>query len=170
MSNTREMSATRDATREMSATRDATREMSAASEQFVQIQKSAIDSIHATMLTSMNGFERLAELNLKTARDSLEESTEAVKSMLDSKDPKALADSVANRGQPATNKMAAYTQDVYEIANDTGRELVNLVEKQLSNSGFDQASKAIKQAVDMADENFTTATKAVRDATPRKSA
>lgn len=150
--------------REMSATRD----MSAAPVQFARMQKSAIDSVHAAMHTSMNGFERLAELNMQTARNSLEESTEAVKSMLDSKDPKALTDSAANRGQPATDKMAAYAKDVYEIADDTGRELVKLVEKQFSNSGFDQASEAVKQAVDMADENLTTATKAVRDAGPKK--
>src|SRR5690606_2975050 len=79
---------------------------------------------------SIAGFEKLAALNVQATKTSLEESTEALRSLVEVKDPKQWADIATTSVQPTTDKVAAYYKHVYEIANETGRELARLYMRQ----------------------------------------
>lgn len=166
-------------------------------EQLIQAHKDALDALQAVAFKSVEGFEKLAELNIQAMKASVAESTNQMKALVAAKDPKALADLATTGAQPAADKVAAYAKHVYEIANETGTEIAKLFEqqfadsnKQLSaaieamaknapagsegmvtfvksamsaaNSAFDQVNKATKQVVEMAEANFSAASKAGR--------
>src|SRR5690606_22477203 len=103
-------------------------------EQFEQMHKNALESLQSAALASMEGIEKLAELNIQTARATIDESTEAMKAMLESKDIKGFADLASTGAQPAAEKLAAYAKHVYDITSATNGEIAKLVEKQFADS------------------------------------
>jgi phasin family protein len=148
-------------------------------EQFVQLPKSALDSFQAAALASMEGIEKLAELNMQAARASIDESTEVVKSLIEAKDVKAFADLASTGAQPAAEKFAAYAKHVFEITSATNAELVKLVEKQFADSnkqlysaidamaknapaGSEGVVNMVKQAVSSANTAFDQVSKATK--------
>ncbi|HRO58827.1 MAG TPA: TIGR01841 family phasin [Burkholderiaceae bacterium] len=148
-------------------------------EQFVQLQKSALDSFQAAALTSVEGLERLTELNIQVARASIDEATEAFKSILEAKDPKALVEFASTGAQPAAEKFAAYAKQAYDIAAATNTELAKLVERQFAESnkqlyatidalaknapaGSEGAVALVKQAVNTANSAFDQVSKATK--------
>lgn len=148
-------------------------------EQFVQMHKSAIESFQAAALASMEGFEKLAELNIQAARASIDETTETMKTLLEAKDPKSLVELGSTGVQPATEKFAAYAKHVYEITNATNTEIAKLVEKQFADSnkqiyaaidtmaknapaGSEGVVTLVKQAVSTANSAFDQVSKATK--------
>ena len=63
--------------------------------------------------------------------------------LLETKDVKTLADSIADSAQPSGDKFTAYAKHVYEIASETGNEISKVVEKQLA-EGNRQLTAAIE--------------------------
>jgi len=108
--------------------------MFAIPDQFVALQRQSLESAQAIATASFNGFERLAQLNVQAAKASIEESVQKGMSLLETKDPKALAESFSDSAQPAGDKFSAYARHVYEIASETGAEIAKVVEKQFSES------------------------------------
>ena len=150
-------------------------------EQFLQIQKTALEVFQTATITSIQGFERLAALNVQAAKASIDESTDALKSMTDVKDAKQLAEMATVSVQPATDKVTAYYKHVYEIANETGSELAKLFEKQFAESnrqlyaaidamaknapaGSEGMVTLVKQAVTAANTAFDQVSKATKQA------
>lgn len=125
-------------------------------EQFLQIQKAALEVFQTATITSIEGFERLAALNVQAAKASIDESTDALKSMTEVKDAKQLAEMATGSVQPATDKVTAYYKHVYEIANDTGTELAKLFEKQ-----FAESNKQLYAAIDALAKNAPAGTEGV---------
>jgi phasin family protein len=117
-------------------------------EQFVQMHKNALESFQAAALASMEGIEKLAELNIQTARATIDETTEAMKVMLESKDLKGFADVTSTGAQPAAEKLAAYAKHVYDITTATNSEIAKLVEKQ-----FAESNKQMYTAIDTMAKN-----------------
>ncbi len=150
-------------------------------EQFLQIQKAALEIFQSATLTSIEGIEKLAALNVQAARASIDESTDALKSMSEVKDAKQFADLATSSVQPATDKVTAYYKHVYEIANETGSELAKLVEKQFADGnrqlyaaidalaknapvGTEGVVTLVKQAVSAANTAFDQVSKATKQA------
>jgi phasin family protein len=125
-------------------------------EQFLQIQKTALEVFQTATITSIEGFERLAALNVQAAKASIDESTDALKSMTEVKDAKQLAEMATGSVQPATDKVTAYYKHVYEIANETGTELAKLFEKQ-----FAESNKQLYAAIDALAKNAPAGTEGV---------
>jgi len=125
-------------------------------EQFLQIQKTALEVFQTATITSIEGLERLAALNVQAAKASIDESTDALKSMTEVKDAKQLADMATGSVQPATDKVTAYYKHVYEIANETGTELAKLFEKQ-----FAESNKQLYAAIDAMAKNAPAGTEGV---------
>lgn len=98
-------------------------------EQFVAMHKNAVDTMQAVVLKSVEGYERLAELQVQAAKASMEESALQFKALFDAKDPKSFADLTVNAAQPAGDKFTAYAKHVYEIASETNNEIAKIVEK-----------------------------------------
>jgi phasin family protein len=117
-------------------------------EQFVQLNKSALESLQAAALVSMGGFEKLAELNIQAARASIDESTLTLKTLLETKDAKAVADLASVGVQPAAEKIVAYAKHVYEITSETNTEIAKLFEKQ-----FAEGNRQLYAAIDSLAKN-----------------
>ena len=125
-------------------------------EQFLEIQKTALEVLQSATLTSIEGFEKLTALNVQAAKASIDESTDALKSMTEAKDARQLAEMATCSVQPATDKVTAYYKHVYEIANDTGTELAKLFEKQ-----FAESNKQLYAAIDALAKNAPAGTEGV---------
>jgi phasin family protein len=99
---------------------------------FVPVQRQSLESAQAIALASFAGFERLTQLNVQAAKASVEESVQRSMSLLETRDVKALAETVTEFAQPSRDKFAAYAKHVYEIASETGAEIAKVVETQFS--------------------------------------
>ena len=112
-------------------------------DQFVAIHRQSMESAQANALASFAGFETLTNLNVPAAKASVEESLQKSVSLLETKDVKSFADSIADSAQPASDKFSAYARHVYEIASETGTEISKVVEKQFA-EGNRQLTAAIE--------------------------
>jgi phasin family protein len=150
-------------------------------EQFVQLQKSMFDAAQALAFKQLESMEKLAELNIQATKTSMTESAETLKAMMSAKDAKALADIALAAAQPSADKATAYAKHVYDIAQESGAEVVKLVEKQIADSqkqmqaAIDAFSKnapmgsegvvtLVKQAVTAANSAFDQVNKATKQA------
>lgn len=122
--------------------------MSINAEQFVAANKAAVDSLLAVANTALASAERIASLNLSTARAALEDTAAGAKALATAKDAKEAAAVQASLAQPAIEKAVSYTQSMVEITKQTQDELAKMVETQFSGfqksvaSLLEQASKA----------------------------
>ena len=100
--------------------------------------------------------ERLAALNLNTARSMLEDSVANVKTMMGAKDVQDIVALQSNLMQPSIEKAVAYSRSVYEIVSQTQEELSKVVEAQVGEvnkavtSTLDQAAKQAPAGSDVA--------------------
>jgi phasin family protein len=117
-------------------------------EQMIAMHKAAIESLQALALKSVEGFEKLAELNMAAAKSTMDETAEQFKALLEVKDPKSFADLAMVSAQPATDKATAYARHVYEITTETNGEIAKIVEKQ-----FAEGNKQLYAAIDAAAKN-----------------
>lgn len=153
--------------------------MYAIPEQFTAGNKAYIASLMEVAQTALAGAERLALLNLNTARSSLQESGSRAAAMLEAKDVKDLVGTPGSVAKPALERIATYSRSVYEINSDTMAELGKLFEgqyaelyKQVSSSlekaaknapaGSDMAVAAVKSALTAASSTYETINKAVK--------
>lgn len=113
-------------------------------EQFVEMHKAALETFQAIALKSVEGFEKLAELNIQAVKATLTEGSDHLKSTLNLKDAKSLGDLASAGMQPAVDKISAYARHVYEIQSETGAEIAKILEKQF-NEGNKQFSAAVEE-------------------------
>ena len=126
--------------------------------------------------------ERLAALNLNTARALLEDSVASTRVLLDAKDPKTLIGLQAGLIKPAIEKALSYSRSVYEISTDASGEFTRLVEGQLADvnknvaelmtkaaasapAGSEAAVAAVKNAIGATNTALERLNKASKDAT-----
>ena len=122
--------------------------MNATTEQFASANKAAVETLLTVANTAFASAERLAALNLNTARAILEDSVANAKALLGAKDVQQLMAMQTTLAQPAVEKAVAYSRSVYEIANQTQDELSKVVEGQ-----FSEMNKSIASALDTAAKN-----------------
>jgi phasin family protein len=103
-------------------------------EQLVQLQKFTLEMLQAVTMKSVEGFEKIAELNIQAVKASVNESSEQLKALFAAKDPKAFGEMAMVGVQPAAEKAVAYSTHVYEIASQTGTDIAKLFEKQFADS------------------------------------
>lgn len=114
-------------------------------EQFAAANKATVDSLLAVANTALASAERIAALNLNTARSALEDTVSGVQSVLAAKDPQAAFAAQKSLAQPAVDKAVAYGKSVYEITSQTQQELAKMVEAQ-----FGDFQKSVAGLVDLA--------------------
>jgi phasin family protein len=102
-------------------------------EQFTAANKATVDSLLAVANTALASAERIAALNLDTARSALEDTVTGVQSVIGAKDPQAALAAQSSLAQPAVDKAVAYGRSVYEITTQTQQELTKMVEAQIGN-------------------------------------
>ena len=101
-------------------------------EQYLAAHKAAIDTLHAVAMKSVEGFERMTELQLQATKATMAESNEQVKALLAAKDAKSLTDLASQGMQPASDKATAYAKHVYDIARETSTQIAKLYETQMT--------------------------------------
>ena len=148
-------------------------------EQFASANKATVDSLLSLANTALASAERIAALNLNTARSVLEDSVSGAKALLGAKDAQEALSIQASLTQPNVEKAAAYSRSVYEISAQTQEELSKMVEAQFGDfqkavaglldkaaksapAGSDVAVAAVKSAIAAASSAFDNMNKAAK--------
>ena len=157
--------------------------MSLTPEQIVATSKANVEaglktatSFATTLFTAV---ERVASLNLATARGAFDDGLAFSKAVLAAKDPKALAALQLAAVSPAVEKSVAYGRSLSTIGGDTHEELTKLLEAEAAvlsknidtalegifknaPAGSEPAIKAVKTALANASSAYEGATKAAK--------
>lgn len=148
-------------------------------EQLAGANKANVESLLTVANTAFASAERLAALNLNTARTLLEDSVNGAKSLLAVKDVQELVSMQSAMAQPAFEKAIAYARSVYEIASQTQEEfskifdsqyveinknVTSVLDKAVKNApaGSDVAVAAVKSAIAAANSAYETMNKAAK--------
>ncbi len=114
-------------------------------EQFAAANKATVDTLLSVANAALASAERIAALNLNTARSSLEDTASGVKAVMGAKDPKEAMAAQSSLAKPAVEKAVAYSRSVYEITSQAQQELAKMVESQ-----FGDFQKSVAGMVEMA--------------------
>lgn len=117
-----------------------------------KLQSDAIETTSAAAAKTIEGFRRIAALNIETARASLEDSTEQINALLSARDTETLTQLVTSFAKLPPEKFAAYAQAVYAISRETGSDIAALVEQQVAQSN-EQLATALASLVRNAQSN-----------------
>lgn len=156
--------------------------MSINTEQFAAANKAAVDSLLSVANTALASAERIATLNLETARVAFEESAANTKALLGAKDVQEALAIQASLAQPNIDKAVAYGRSVAEISTQTQEELAKLVEAQFGDfqksvagmlekaaksapAGSDVAVAAVQSAIAAATSAFDNMRKSAQQVT-----
>jgi phasin family protein len=154
-------------------------EMNLTPEQLAAAQKANLETLSGLTNQALKSIEKLVELNMHIAKQSLGESMSSAKKALEVKDIQQLLAHQAEAVQPMAEKIMAYSRHLYELAHETqesftksaekefqdGQKKINaLVEDWTKNApvGSDAAISAMKQAIASATNVFETSQKAVK--------
>ncbi|HVL56413.1 MAG TPA: TIGR01841 family phasin [Burkholderiaceae bacterium] len=127
--------------------------MFTSADQLVALHKATLDTLQAVALKSVEGYEKLAELQMQAAKTSMEEGALQWKALFESRDPKGFADVALASAQPAADKVSAYARHVYEIATETNTEIAKIVERHIAES-----NKQLLSAIDSLGKNAPAGT------------
>jgi phasin family protein len=148
-------------------------------EQFAAANKASVDAMLSLANTALASAERIAALNLNTARSMLEDGVANTKALLGAKDVKEAISVQAAQAQPNVEKAVAYTRSVYEISAQSKEEVSKLLEGQFGDfqkqvaglldqaaksapAGSDVAVAAVKSAIAAATSAFDNMNKAAK--------
>ena len=148
-------------------------------EQLAAANKANVEAMLTLANTAFASAERLAALNLNTARAVLEDSVNNAKTLLGAKDLQEVISLQATLAQPSVEKAVAYSRSVYEISAQTQEEFSKLVEAQFAEvnknvaatldkaaksapAGSDVAVAAVKSALAAANSAYDTMSKAAK--------
>jgi len=112
-----------------------------------------VDALFVLGSKAFEGVEKLAELNLQTAKTVLGEAAETALAALSVKDPQELVTLFTNLLKSASDKAAAYARHVYEIATATSAEFSKAAEE-----GAGEAQKQVLAFVDASVKSFPAST------------
>lgn len=125
-------------------------------EQFAATNKANIETLLTLANTAFASAERLAALNLNTARSLLEDGVANTKALLAAKDVQELVNLQASLAQPIVEKAVAYARSVYEITSQSQEEVTKVMESQVAEinkgvaSALDKAAKSAPAGSDVA--------------------
>ena len=148
-------------------------------EQFAATNKANIETLLTLANTAFASAERLAALNLNTARSLLEDGVANTKALLAAKDVQELVNLQASLAQPIVEKAVAYARSVYEITSQSQEEVSKVMESQVAEinkgvaaaldkaaksapAGSDVAVAAVKSAIAAANSAYESMNKAAK--------
>lgn len=148
-------------------------------EQVVAANKANVEALLSFANSAFGSAEKLAALNLNTARAALEDSMANTKALLSAKDLQEVVTLQSGFAQPGMEKVVAYSKSVYEISSKTQEEVSKLVEAQFADmnksvnelldgalkqapAGSDVAVAAVKSALSAANSAYDSMTKAAK--------
>jgi len=118
---------------------DAARTAFGGGEQLASVVRAGADGqvayLNRVVASTVQGAQRLVELNITAAKTSMEESTVVAKQLLGSKDPQEFIGFLVALAQPTVTKSVAYTRHVATIATETQAEVTRATEEQFAEAG-----------------------------------
>jgi phasin family protein len=150
-------------------------------EQLLATHKANLETFFSLGAKAFEGVEKLVELNIQTAKTSMEEIAEHTKAVMSVKDAQELVALHSSLLQPSAEKAAAYSRHIYDIATTTGTEVTKVTEGQVSDAqkkfmsvvdnavknapaGTENAVVLVKSAVAAANNAFDSVQKAAKQA------
>ncbi|MBK9446730.1 MAG: phasin family protein [Betaproteobacteria bacterium] len=150
-------------------------------DQFAAANKAAIDSLMTFANTSLATAERLAALNLNTARAFIADSAANSGALLAVKDVQGFIALQTTLAKPSIEKAVAYSRSVYEILNESSNGLTQVVEGQTAEikknfsaaieqslknapAGSESVVVAVKSAMAQADSAYEKMTQSAKQA------
>lgn len=150
-------------------------------EQIVTAQKANLETLSGLTKQALQSIEKLVELNLYIAKQSLSDSMDSAKKALEVKDIQQLLAHQAEAVRPIVEKIMAYSRHLNELAHETQNSFTQSAEKEFqagqrkmnslvqdwtkyAPAGSDDAAQAMKQAIATANNVFETSQKAVNHA------
>lgn len=155
--------------------------MSLSPESILNAHKTQLETLFGLTQKAFDGVEKLVELNVSTSRAALADVANHSQQLLGVKDAQQLLALQAQFFQPLTEKAAAYSRSLYNIANDTGTEFAqaaqirateaqknigDLLDNAIKNApaGTETTVAVIKNAVSAANNAVESVQKAVKQA------
>ena len=153
--------------------------MSINPEQFAAANKAAVESLLSVANTALASAQRIANLNLETARSVVADSVSGAKALMGAKDVQEALTIQASLAQPSVEKAVAYGKSVYEISTEAQEELSKVVEAQFGEfqknvaellekaaksapAGSEVAVAAVQSAISAANSAFDNMRKAAQ--------
>jgi phasin family protein len=150
-------------------------------EQITAANKAALETLQTLSGVLMSSSERLAALNLSTARTAYEESFASANALLDLKDVQDAVALQTTLSKPALEKVVAYARAFYDIATEGQKEVSALFDAKLGElnkavavalenaaksgpAGSDVAVDAVKSAIAAVNASYDSMSKAAKDA------
>ncbi|MFN7835085.1 MAG: TIGR01841 family phasin [Burkholderiaceae bacterium] len=148
-------------------------------DQLLAAYKANIESLIDFSHKSFSNIEKLVELNLNTLKTGLNDNSEAIRTLLSVKDAQELMNATASIAQPAAKNLAAYNQNLYELASTSVSEVSRLIEAQVADgnrkvasmvdaasrnapAGSESAVALVKSALSAASTAYDTVSKAAK--------
>lgn len=121
-------------------------------EQFKVVAKANLEAqlsiLMALTTKTVESVEKLMDLNINTAKTSLEDSTAAAKQLLAAKDPQEFFSLTTAQAQPTAAKAIAYSRHLAGIATNTQAELTRATEEQIA-----ETRRKVSELVEDASKN-----------------
>ncbi len=92
--------------------------------------KSGVEAILGFAQTQFEALEKIAQLNIESAKEAMVDGAEHVKTLLDAKDPQDLMKLNAAYAQPSLAKAVSYSKSVYDVATSTQAHVTKMIESQ----------------------------------------
>ncbi len=112
-------------------------------EDFIAANMNAMEHFQSVAQTALNAVESLAALNLNIVRENCDNAAAHGKALMGAKTPQEVATLTVEKVQPAAEKAAAYSKQVYEISSGAAQEIGNLFKAQ-----FEQVQNSVKEATE----------------------
>lgn len=153
-----------------------------APEQFVQFSKSSLEAALTLANITLQSTERLMGLQLKTAKEALDQSMKSAKALSDVRNVQDLVALQSVATQPGMEKVMEYSRTLYEVASDTQARINKVMEARMAEfsgdfmaavdkavktapAGSETAFAAFKSAMAAANSAYDTMSRAARQAT-----
>lgn len=117
-------------------------------EDLMKLQADALSASQSAIAKTLEGFEKLANLNLKAAGEGFAQHNEQLKALVSASDPQSAAKILTDMAKPSTEALTAWAREFYQLSSQTAAELVGLAEKQIADG-----QKQLATAVDLLARN-----------------
>lgn len=128
---------------------------------FAAAGKNAAADLTALATSTFAGFEKLAELNITTAKSVLEDSLGSIQAAAAATTPQDVLAASTKLAQPMAEKATVYGRSVYEIVSQTGAELSKVSKDKLvdAQKAWESAVASMTQNAPAGSEAFVAAFK-----------
>lgn len=101
-------------------------------EQLISAQKNNVSTIFGLTEKTIEGVEKLVELNIAAGKAAISETMAHTQSLMSIKDPQEFISLQTAMFQPAAEKLASYGRHVYDITSATAAEFTKTAEEKVA--------------------------------------